>query len=82
MSSASAWPRGNPNSTGPMASGPTLATGVAASAVMAAAASRLSTGLPSQSQVSGVVAVRNASRSSRHRAGVVLSGSMPVYSPR
>ncbi len=34
------------------------------------------------SQVSWVVVVRNASRSSRHCAGVVLSGSMPVYSPR
>ncbi len=34
------------------------------------------------SQVSAVVVVRNASRSSRHCAGVVLSGSMPVYSPR
>ncbi len=29
-----------------------------------------------------VVAVRKASRSSRHRAGVFLSGSIPVYSPR
>jgi DNA-binding CsgD family transcriptional regulator len=36
----------------------------------------------SQSQVSSVVAVRNASRSSRHCAGVFLSGSIPVYSPR
>ena len=35
-----------------------------------------------QSQVSSVVAVRKASRSSRHCAGVFLSGSMPVYSPR
>ena len=34
------------------------------------------------SQVSSVVVVRNASRSSRHCAGVFLSGSMPVYSPR
>jgi hypothetical protein len=30
------------------------------------------------SQVSCVVVVRNASKSSRHWAGVVLSGSMPV----
>lgn len=30
------------------------------------------------SQVSSVVAVRNASRSSRQCAGVVLSGSIPV----
>lgn len=30
------------------------------------------------SQVSWVVVVRNASRSSRHWAGVVFSGSMPV----
>lgn len=36
----------------------------------------------SYSQVSGVVAVRKASRSSRHCAGEFLSGSMPVYSPR
>ena len=39
-------------------------------------------GLAPYSQVSSVVVVRNASRSSRQVAGTVLSGSMPVYCPR
>jgi hypothetical protein len=38
----------------------------------------LARGRTGQSQVSWVVVVRNASKSSRHCAGVVLSGSMPV----
>ncbi|RDI17602.1 hypothetical protein DEU38_12245 [Rhodococcus sp. AG1013] len=33
-------------------------------------------------QVSSLAVVRNASRSSRHFAGTVLSGSIPVYWPR
>ena len=39
-------------------------------------------GRVTQSQVSAVVVVRKASKSSRHCAGEFLSGSIPVYSPR